>query len=217
MIYDIKIAKQIAKYLLEKKAVILSSGNPFTWASGWKTPIYCDNRVLLSYPEVRTFIKKQFAAIVQDKFPDIHSIAGVATAGISHAALVADELQLPMAYVRAKAKDHGTKNLIEGRMERGSKVLVVEDLISTGGSSLGAVKNLIDNAINVQGLIAIFSYAFPVAERRIIEMKLKCFILCDYNVLLEEALHMKYINESELGLLREWREDPESWTKKFEN
>lgn len=213
MIFDINIAKQVAKFLLEKKAVILRPNEPFTWASGWKSPIYCDNRILLSFPEVRVYLKENLSKIVSSKFGEVENIVGVATAGISHATLVADKLNLPMAYGRTAAKDHGRQNLIEGRVDVGQKIVVVEDLISTGKSSLQVVKYLMELPADVIGLIAIFSYDFPVAKNDMDAIGLKHYTLSDYNVLIEEALAMGYIKDSNLSLLKEWRKNPGEWGK----
>jgi orotate phosphoribosyltransferase len=213
MIFDVNTAKQVAKFLLEKKAVILQPNEPFTWASGWKSPIYCDNRILLSFPEVRVFLKENLSKIVSTKFGAVENIVGVATAGISHATLVADKLNLPMAYGRTAAKDHGRQNLIEGKVEVGQKIVVVEDLISTGKSSLQVVKYLMEMPTDVIGLIAIFSYDFPVAKEDMDAIGLTHYTLSDYNVLTEEAVAMGYIKDSDLGLLKEWRKNPGEWGK----
>jgi orotate phosphoribosyltransferase len=213
MIFDINIARQVAKFLLEKKAVILRPNEPFTWASGWKSPIYCDNRILLSFPEVRSFLKENLSLIVSSKFGAVENVVGVATAGISHATLVADKLNLPMAYGRTAAKDHGRQNLIEGKVETGQKIVVVEDLISTGKSSLQVVKYLMELPTDVIGLIAIFSYDFPVAKDDMDAIGLTHYTLSDYNVLVEEALAMGYIKDADLGMLKEWRKNPGEWGK----
>lgn len=213
MIYDIITARQVAKFLLEKKAVILRPDEHFTWASGWKSPIYCDNRLLLSYPEIRDFLKNSFCEIIKQKFEASEIIAGVATAGIAHAALIADGLKLPMAYGRTSAKDHGRQNVIEGRIEINQKVVVVEDLISTGKSSLQVIRSIMEIPAQVLGLVAIFSYDFPVASEDMNSMGIPHFTLSDYNVLVEEALAMGYIRQEHLELLKEWRKNPSEWGK----
>jgi len=213
MIFDINIARQVANFLLEKKAVILRPNKPFTWASGWKSPIYCDNRILLSFPDVRVYLKENLSRIISTKFGDVENIVGVATAGISHATLVADKLNLPMAYGRTAAKDHGRQNLIEGKVEIDQKIVVVEDLISTGKSSLQVVKYLMEMPTNVIGLIAIFSYDFPVAKDDMEAIGLTHYTLSDYNILIEEALTKGYIKDSDLSLLKEWRKNPGEWEK----
>lgn len=213
MIYDTKIASQLAKYLLEKKAVLLRPNEPFTWASGWKSPIYCDNRLLLSYPEVRTYIKNSFVNIINSTFKSVDTIVGVATAGISHAALIADVLNLPMAYGRTKVKDHGRQNVIEGKVNINEKVVVVEDLISTGGSSLNIVETLREVPAEVVALIAIFSYGFPIADEKMKENNLTLYTLSDYNTLVDEAVKMDYITGNEVEMLKEWRKNPSEWGK----
>jgi orotate phosphoribosyltransferase len=211
MLFDVKTARQVAKFLLEKKAVILRPDEPFTWASGWRSPIYCDNRILLSFPEVRTYLKNHLAEIIKVNYSGTEALVGVATAGISHAALIADVLDLPMAYCRTSAKDHGRQNLLEGKIEKGKKVVVIEDLISTGKSSLQVIRYLLEEGINVIGLTAIFSYDFDVSERDMKEVGLGYFTLSDYNILVEEALAMDYIKEKDIELLKEWRKNPSEW------
>lgn len=197
-------AAQVASKLLQINAIKLSPQNPFTWASGIQSPIYCDNRVLLSYPEIRSFVKQ---ALISESghFSDINLIAGVATAGIAHGALLADALQLPFIYVRGKAKEHGRQNLIEGHVPEGSKALVIEDLISTGGSSLQAVQALRDAGITVAGVLALFSYGFKRAKLAFEAADCPLRTLSDYDVLIEEALRSSYINESDFRLLQSWR------------
>ena len=211
MTFDKNIAEQVAKYLLEKKAVLLRPEEPFTWASGWKSPIYCDNRLLLSYPDVRTYIKDAMSRIVDEVCKPVDTIVGVATAGISHAALIADKLNLPMAYGRTKEKDHGRQNVIEGKVEENTRVVVVEDLISTAGSSLNIVHTLRDIPTEVVALVAIFSYGFPVADERMNELELAHYTLSDYNTLVDEALKMNFISEKDVNLLKEWRKNPSEW------
>jgi orotate phosphoribosyltransferase len=213
MIFNTETAQQVAKFLLEKKAVILRPNEPFTWASGWKSPIYCDNRILLSYPDVRLYIKNKLTEVITTNFPEVENIVGVATAGISHAALIADKLNLPMAYGRTSAKDHGRQNIIEGRVEEGQRIVVVEDLISTGKSSLQVARYLMEINTKVIGLIAIFSYGFPVAADDMEQINLPHYTLSDYSVLVETALDMGYIKPSDLELLKEWRKKPDEWGK----
>ena len=205
---------KVAEYLLQIKAIKLDPANPFTWASGWKSPIYCDNRKTLSFPEVRGFIKKTFVEVVNKNFPDVQVIAGVATGAIAIGALVAEALDLPFIYVRPKAKDHGLGNQIEGSVEPGQKVVVIEDLISTGGSSLGAVKALRDFGCSVEGMAAIFSYQFPVAENRFAEEQCKLITLSNYPVLVNLASQIGHITEEQQLTLSKWREDPGNWDPK---
>jgi orotate phosphoribosyltransferase len=206
-------AAQIARYLLEIKAVKLSPDKPFTWTSGWNSPIYCDNRVTLSHHEIRTYIKVQLAAEIKKRFPDVEAIAGVATAGIAQGALVADILQLPYAYVRPEPKKHGMKNQIEGQLPAGCKVVLIEDLISTGGSSLKAVQAMREENYHVLGLGAIFTYGFELADKQFKEAHCEYFTLSDYNALLEMALKLNYIDPSAINDLNAWRKDPGGWRK----
>lgn len=206
------IEKQVANKLLRVKAVKLQPRNPFTWASGWKSPIYCDNRKTLSYPQIRTYIKTQIARLILENYPEVEVIAGVATGAIAQAALVADELGLPMIYIRPTPKDHGLENLIEGDLRPRQKVVVIEDLISTGGSSLKAVEAIRNDGSDVLGMIAIFSYNFPVAEEKFRNAKVKLTTLCNYNAVLAEALATNYITEDDMETLNKWRIDPSSWT-----
>jgi orotate phosphoribosyltransferase len=206
------IEKQVANKLLRVKAVKLQPRNPFTWASGWKSPIYCDNRKTLSYPQIRTYIKTQIARLILENYPDVEVIAGVATGAIAQAALVADELGLPMIYIRPTPKDHGLENLIEGDLRPRQKVVVIEDLISTGGSSLKAVEAIRNDGSTVLGMIAIFSYNFPVAEEKFRNAKVKLTTLCNYNAVLAEALATHYITEDDMETLNKWRIDPSTWT-----
>lgn len=206
------IEKQVANKLLRVKAVKLQPRNPFTWASGWKSPIYCDNRKTLSYPQTRTYIKTQIARLILENYPDVEVIAGVATGAIAQAAMVADELGLPMIYIRPTPKDHGLENLIEGDLRPRQKVVVIEDLISTGGSSLKAVEAIRNDGSDVLGMIAIFSYNFPVAEEKFKNAKVKLTTLCNYNAVLAEALATNYITEDDMETLNKWRIDPSSWT-----
>lgn len=204
------VPTEIAKKLLQIKAIKLSPQKPFTWASGIQSPIYCDNRIALSFPEVRNFIIDAFVRSSQ-AYEGGTAIAGVATAGIAHGALLADRLDLPFAYVRSKAKAHGRQNLIEGQLEQGAKVLVVEDLISTGGSSLQAVQALREYGVEVLGTLAIFTYGFQKATDAFAKADCPLHTLSNYEVLIQEALREEYIKEDELELLKKWREAPESW------
>ena len=204
---------KIAEYLLRIKAIKLQPENPFTWASGWKSPIYCDNRKTLSYPEIRNFIRDEFVRTIRENYPDTHVIAGVATGGIAVGALVAQELNLPFVYVRSEAKKHGLTNMIEGVAEEGQKVVVIEDLISTGSSSLKAVDALREKGCIVNGLIAIFSYGFPVAEENFMSANCNYKTLSNYSVLIEEAKRGNYVSEKDTDTLIKWREHPELWGK----
>ena len=201
---------EVARNLLEIKAIKLSPSNPFTWASGIQSPIYCDNRVALSYPVVRTFIK-QCLAEKSKVFGNFDVVAGVATAGIPHGALLADALEKPFIYVRSSAKDHGRRNLIEGELQAGQRVLVIEDLISTGGSCLIAVEALREAQAEVVGVLAIFQYGFEKANRAFAEKNVPFQTLTDYNALILEAIKMGYISDSDLSTLQQWRENPEGW------
>ncbi len=207
------LEKQIAEKLLKIKAVKLQPRNPFTWASGWKSPIYCDNRKTLSYPYIRTYIKTQIARLILEMYPDVEVIAGVATGAIAQGALVADALGLPFIYVRPTPKDHGLENLIEGDLKPRQKVVVIEDLISTGGSSLKAVEAIRKDGSEVLGMIAIFTYGFPVAEEKFKAAKVKLTTLCDYDAVLTEALATKYISADDIETLKEWRQNPAEWRK----
>lgn len=211
MIFNNESAKKVAELLLQIKAIKLQSANPFIWASGWKSPIYCDNRKALSYPPVRTYIRQQFVDAVKENFPTVDVIAGVATGGIAHGVLVAEALGLPFAYVRASSKEHGMQNLIEGEIEKGQNIVVIEDLISTGGSSLKAVEELRKNGGNVLGMLAIFSYNFDEAVKNFEAHKCKLFTLSNYNVLLDTALKTNYISEKDVESLNQWRENPKAW------
>ena len=205
------VQKLTAEKLLKVKAIKLQPSNPFTWASGWKSPIYCDNRKLMSYPAIRNFIKIEFARIVLEKYPLTDAIAGVATGAIAPGVLVADLLDLPFVYIRSTPKDHGLENLIEGDLKPRQKVIVIEDLVSTGGSSLRAVEAIRRDGSDVLGMLAIFTYDFPHARKSMEEAQVELTTLCDYNTILNEALQTDYIDESELKTLQEWRQDPENW------
>ena len=211
MINDKYKALKIAELLLQVKAVKLQPAEPFTWASGWKSPIYCDNRITLSHPVVRTHIRQSIAELIIEKFGKPELIVGVATGAIAIGALVAQEMGLPFVYVRSAAKGHGRKNMIEGYYEKGQKSVVIEDLISTGGSSLKAVESLRESGIEVKGLAAIFTYGFTESEKRFNEAECAYSTLTDYTTLLEKALDSKYIKKDHLDLLREWRRDPSKW------
>lgn len=201
-------ATSIARSLLQIKAIKLSPANLFTWASGWHSPIYCDNRTVLSFPEVRRQVCQSFCELIQTKYPDAEVIAGVATGAIAHGVLVAEQLGKPFIYVRSAPKSHGLANQIEGRYEKGAKVVVVEDLISTGGSSLSAVEALRNAGCEVLGMTAIFTYGFPVAEQNFRQAGVKLDTLSNYDTLVQLALEQGYIKEEEIDFLREWRKDP---------
>jgi orotate phosphoribosyltransferase len=205
------IAKKTAEYLLQIKAIKLQPAKPFTWASGWKSPIYCDNRMTLSFPEVRSFIGDAFALRVKEFYPDAEVIAGVATGAIAHGALVADRLNLPFIYVRSGAKDHGLGNQIEGHYIKGQRVVVIEDLISTGGSSLGAVKALREAGCDVQGMIAIFTYGFSKSAEAFSDEGCRLDTLSNYGVLVDMAAATGYISGTDVETLKEWRKDPSAW------
>ncbi len=213
MIHDNEIAKQIAKSLLQINAIILQPNNPFKWASGWNSPIYCDNRKALSYPKIRDYIKKGLTNIIQSHFKETNIIAGVATAGIPHGVLVAEELNLPFIYVRSKAKEHGKQNQIEGHFEKGKSVVLIEDLISSGKSSLDAVVALQKNEIDVMGVVSIFNYGFNTAFNNFKKADCKYVSLCDYDRLLIHAIEQKYIEKKDLSILKEWRKNPINWKK----
>ena len=206
-----EIALKVASDLLQIKAINLSIENPFTWSSGWKSPIYCDNRLSLSYPATRTFIKEALAEAAKAQFPGYEAVAGVATAGIPQGALLAEALGVPFIYVRSKPKGHGMENLIEGKVTPGQKVIVVEDLISTGGSSLKAADALIASGFEVMGMLAIFTYGFPLADDNFQKAGIKLHCLSNYKIMLEKAVELGYINESNIASLEEWRNDPGNW------
>lgn len=213
MVSNEESSLKIAAYLLQIKAIKLQLDKPFTWASGWKSPIYCDNRKTLSSPEIRAFIKHQFVFMIDRFFPKPELIAGVATGGIAIGALVAEEMGLPFAYVRSAPKSHGLSNMIEGVVEKGQSVVVIEDLISTGGSSIKAVEALRDAGCNVRGMAAIFTYGFKLAEENFEKANCKVVTLSDYQVLLKQALKSNYISENDLNSLKKWSENPEKWGK----
>ena len=200
-----------AEKLLKVKAIKLQPSNPFTWASGWKSPFYCDNRKTLSYTELRSFVKIELTRIILENFQDVDAIAGVATGAIAQGALVADALSLPFVYVRSKPKDHGLENLIEGELKPGMKVVVVEDLISTGGSSLKAVEAIRNNGCEVVGMVASYTYGFPVAAKAFADSKVKLITLTNYEAVVDQAVKTGYITEDEVEVLHEWRKDPAHW------
>ncbi|MFZ1269747.1 MAG: orotate phosphoribosyltransferase [Bacteroidales bacterium] len=206
-----KTARKTAEYLLQIKAIKLQPAKPFTWASGWKSPIYCDNRMTLSFPEVRGFIRDSFVTRVRELYPGADLIAGVATGAIAHGVLVADALGMPFVYVRSGAKDHGLGNQIEGSYEKGQKVVVIEDLVSTGGSSLGAVRALREAGCEVLGMIAIFTYGFAKAVDAFRAEECRLDTLSNYNVLVDMAAASGYISHSDVETLKKWRRDPASW------
>ena len=205
--------KAFASKLLKIKAIKLQPDNPFTWASGWKSPFYCDNRKTLSFPELRNYVKLELAHAVLEHFPEAEAIAGVATGAIAQGALVADALGLPFVYVRSKAKDHGMENLIEGELKPGTKVVVIEDLISTGGSSLKAVDAIRSAGSEVIGMVASYTYGFPVAKQAFDDAKVELITLTDYEHVVGEALETGYISDADVEVLNEWRKAPADWKK----
>lgn len=206
-----KVARLLAEKLLKISALKLQPANPFVWASGWNSPIYTDNRRTLSYPEMRSFIKLELSRLIMENFPEVDAVAGVATGAIAQGALVADELNLPYVYVRSTPKDHGLENLIEGDIRPGQKVVVVEDLVSTGKSSLKAVEAIRNAGCEVVGMVALFTYGFPVAEANFAEANVRLLTLSDYNAMLEVALETEYITEDDIETLHNWRTDPANW------
>ena len=208
-------SKKLADYLLQIKAIIIDPANPFTWSSGWKSPIYCDNRKTLSHPEIRDFIRDQLTGLIREHLgvPDI--IAGVATGAIAQGALVADQLHLPFVYIRSSAKDHGTGNIIEGDITGAKSVIVVEDLVSTGGSSLRATEALRNTGLNVMGMVAIFTYGFKTAEDNFRKAGVTLYTISNYYTLIEHEISSGYIHPQFQLTLKEWREDPDKWGKKF--
>jgi len=204
---------KVAQELLRICAVKVQPDAPFTWASGWKSPFYCDNRKALSYADVRTLVKESLVAEVNENFPEFDVIAGVATGAIAQGALVADMMEKPFVYIRSAAKDHGLANLIEGNLEPGSKVVVIEDLVSTGGSSLKAVEAIRNAGCEVVGMVASFTYGFPVAEEAFAKSNVKLVTLTDYPTMLDVAVKSGYIKAESLGTLEEWRKNPSEWMK----
>lgn len=213
MIFNEEIAGTTAEFLLQVKAVKLSPSKPFTWASGIISPIYCDNRITLSFPTIRTYIRQQMVRIINEEFGEVNLIAGVATGGIAQGVLVAQELGYPFAYVRASKKGHGMENLIEGRVEKGQSVVVIEDLISTGKSSLTAVEALREAGCVVKGMVAIFTYDLDIANENFDKSQCPLYTLSDYHHLVSKAVENDYIMESDLGSLLSWRENPKKWGK----
>ena len=201
----------VAKKLLQLKCFSVQSKSPFIWANGWKSPIYFDDRKVFSYPYIRSFIKLELARMVAELFPDADVVAGIAVNAIGHGALVADQLALPYVYVHPTPKDHGLENLIEGELKPGSKVVIIEDLVSTGGSSLKAVKAVRNFGCDVAGMVAIFTYGFPVAVEAFKEAKVTLTTLSNYDAVIDEAVRTHYIDESEIAILQEWRKDPANW------
>ncbi|MBI3509319.1 MAG: orotate phosphoribosyltransferase [Bacteroidetes bacterium] len=211
MVTNSGIAAKVAEFLLQIKAVKLQPKEPFTWASGWKSPIYCDNRKTLSFPKVRTYIRQQFVQVINSNFPKPDVIAGVATGAIAHGVLVAEEMGLPFVYIRPEPKKHGLGNIIEGEIKAGQSVVVIEDLISTGGSSLKAVEALRDAKCEVKGMAAIFTYGFQNAADNFRDNDIHLVTLCDYSSLILQALKDNFVNESDLETLEAWRKDPARW------
>ena len=207
------LEKIFAKKLLEVKAIKLQPEAPFTWASGWKSPFYCDNRKTLAFPALRSFVKLELSRLVAEKYPEAEAVAGVATGAIAQGALVADALGLPFAYVRSKPKDHGLTNLIEGDLKAGMKVVVIEDLISTGGSSLKAVEALRAHGCEVVGMVAAYTYGFPTAEKAFAKAGVELTTLTNYEAVVETALATGYIEEKHVALLHDWRSNPSEWGK----
>lgn len=205
---------KVAEFLLQIKAIELNPDNPFTWASGWKSPIYCDNRKSLSYPKVRTYIRQEFVALINEKFGKPDAIVGVATGGIAIGALVAQELGLPFAYVRAATKGHGLQNRLEGVVKEGQSVVVIEDLVSTGKSSLEAVTILKECGIGVKGMAAIFTYGFDIAREHFDKAGVALGVLTDYETLMKQALKAGYVTDKQIELLRSWRDNPSEWGQK---
>lgn len=206
-----EVEQKVAESLLQIKAIKLQPKNPFTWASGWESPIYCDNRVTLSHPSIRTYIRQNISELIQDQFGSVDMISGVATGGIPQGVLVAQDLGLPFTYVRPTAKGHGRQNQIEGEFLSGQRVVVIEDLISTGQSSIKAIHALREAGCNVVGLVSVFTYGLDLAEQNFAEAKCPMFSLCDYNALIQVALERGYILESDVDQLTEWRKDPANW------
>lgn len=214
MILNLETAAKVAEYLLQAKAIKLQPKEPFTWSSGWKSPIYCDNRITLSFPPIRTYIRQELAKAILEKYGTPDVIVGVATGAIAQGALVAEELGVPFAYVRASAKNHGLGNLIEGKVESGQRVVVIEDLISTAGSSLKAVEALKEVGATVLGMAAIFTYNFQISFNKLKEANCELITLSDYDALVQQALDSSYITESDVTLIKDWRLDPSNWTGK---
>ncbi|HWY97466.1 MAG TPA: orotate phosphoribosyltransferase [Bacteroidia bacterium] len=213
MIQNKDSARKIADFLLQIKAIKLQPDKPFVWSSGIKSPIYCDNRKTLSYPKIRTYLRQQFTSAIQEEFGKPDVIAGIATGGIAHGALVAQDMGLPFIYIRGEAKSHGTERLIEGEIEAGQSVVLIEDLISTGGSSLRAAEVLKKEKCLVKGIVSIFNYNLKIAEDNFKKAKVNIVSLCDYNTLIQRAVEINYITEKDLTPLEEWVNNPEGWKK----
>ncbi len=211
MIIDKKYSRELAKSLLEIDAVILRPNNPFTWSSGWNSPIYCDNRLTLRYPSIRKNISKAFVEIIEDKYPDVEVITGTATAGIPHAAWIAENLDKPLAYVRAKAKSYGLGNQIEGGVDKGQSTIVIEDLISTGSSAISVIDALEFISADVQAVMSIFTYGFDKAIQKFEQKNIPLYTLTDYSTLIDVALEIGTIKNGDLQLLNNWRKSPETW------
>ncbi len=211
MLVDPVVSKKIAEQLLQIRAIKLQLDKPFIWASGWKSPIYCDNRISLSYPKVRTYIRQELVSAIEKQYNKPQVIAAVATAAIAQGALVAEAMGLPFVYVRAAAKDHGRKNLIEGEIRDDQSVVVIEDLISTGQSSLKAVEALREAGFNVKGMISIFNYGFELSKQNFENAQCPLISLCDYTELINQALESGYIKENDVEILQQWRMAPELW------
>ncbi len=207
------IPKSIAEKLIQIKAIKLQPANPFTWASGWKSPIYCDNRLTLSYPNIRTDVRDAFVEVIKKTYPDVEVIAGVATGAIAQGVLVAEAMGLPFVYVRSSAKGHGLGNQIEGDLPEGKKVVVLEDLVSTGGSSLKAVESLREAKAEVLGMVAIFTYDFPVAKENFEKAECQLVTLSDYHALIDYAVSVNYVEENQIDALKEWRKNPSVWNQ----
>ena len=207
-----QIAEKVSESLLQIKAIKLDNTNPFTWASGLKSPIYCDNRITLSYPEIRTYIKEQFVKLINEEFENAEVVAGVATGAIAQGALVAQEMGLPFAYVRSSSKAHGLTNQIEGKVEEGQAVIVVEDLVSTGKSSLAAVEALRAAGANVIGMIAIFTYNLPLAKENFEKADCKLITLADYDTMIRTAADQNYVSDSDIQSLVKWKDNPKAWS-----
>jgi orotate phosphoribosyltransferase len=204
-------AYKVAEFLLQIKAIKLQPEQPFTWASGWKSPIYCDNRKTLSYPQIRTYIRQQYVNVINQQFARPDVIAGVATGGIAQGALIAQDMGLPFVYVRSEAKKHGLSNLIEGVVEKDQSVVVIEDLISTGGSSLKAIEALREQGCNVKGMVSIFTYGFAEAAENLKKANCPTIALCDYTTLIEVAVKHNYITQNDVDSLTKWKESPSTW------
>ena len=213
MILDYNTAKKTAELLLQINAIKLNPKNPFTWASGWKSPIYCDNRIILSYPHIRVYVREQISKQINELYGTPDLIAGVATGAIGIGMLVADIMTLPFIYVRPNSKKHGRKNQIEGYFSEGQNVVLIEDLISTGNSSLVAVEALREANLIVKGMISIFTYGFPISYENFNNNNVELYTLSSYDVLLEQALEIKYINDDEFKVLNEWKQNPSEWQK----